>query len=188
MKWIILTIILLPVLYLAYGQVETKFYPNKDALKQVKFIRNHPKTNKIKTFPSFDTQKLIDEDKLNERLDIPFRFGKGFDTNITLHDRGWTNVDYRVIVCLDQQSVPDIGDIRIFFGWNGDLVNSTQVDRLVLAEWMIIRFPVYLSKIRDKMVNPSVNANCKERLIAQLQEWNWSDPPLIILAYGSNGS
>jgi lysyl endopeptidase len=85
--------ILISVIYLTYGQIETKFYPNKNALEQAKPIRNHAKANKVKTFPSFDAQKLIYEDKLNEGLDIPFRFGKGFDTHITLNDGEWINVE-----------------------------------------------------------------------------------------------
>jgi lysyl endopeptidase len=47
----------------------------------------------VKTFPAFDVQKLIDEDKSNKDLDIPFRFGKGFDTDITLNDGEWSNVE-----------------------------------------------------------------------------------------------
>lgn len=93
MKRTILTLILLSVISLIYGQVETKFYPDKNALEQVKTIRNHHKSSKVKTFPSFDAQKLISEDKLNDGLDIPFRFGKGFDANITLNDGEWTNVE-----------------------------------------------------------------------------------------------
>jgi len=93
MKRTILTLILIFVLSLTHGQVETKFYPDKNALEQVKPIQNHPQANKVKAFPSFDVQKLINEDKLKEGLDIPFRFGKGFDANITLNDGEWTNVE-----------------------------------------------------------------------------------------------
>ncbi|HEX2920198.1 MAG TPA: hypothetical protein VHO50_03435, partial [Bacteroidales bacterium] len=78
---------------LSYGQIETKYYPDKNALEQVKTIRNHVKANRIKTFPPFDIKKLINEDKLNQGLDIPFRFGKGFDTKITLEEGGWTDIE-----------------------------------------------------------------------------------------------
>lgn len=127
MKRTILTLILLSVISLIYGQVETKFYPDKNALEQVKPIRNHPKANKIKTFPSFDAQKLINEDKLNEGLDIPFRFGKGFDTNITLNDGEWVDVEggrlwtmefqskgaYSINFVFDQFYLPDSAELYI---------------------------------------------------------------------------
>ncbi|GET29825.1 trypsin-like peptidase domain-containing protein [Prolixibacter sp. SD074] len=93
MKQSFLTLAILFIINIAYGQVETKFYPNKNAWEQVKHISNHPKSNKIKTFPSFDAQQLIKEDKQTEGLDIPFRFGKGFDTQIILKDGEWTKTD-----------------------------------------------------------------------------------------------
>ncbi|MHB9057164.1 MAG: trypsin-like serine peptidase, partial [Paludibacteraceae bacterium] len=89
----IIFLILLSVLQVAHAQVETKFFPEGDAFDQVKPIKDHPKANKTTKLPSFDVQKLIDEDKLNENMDRPFRFGKGFDTGITLADGEWSNVD-----------------------------------------------------------------------------------------------
>lgn len=93
MKRTLLLLIFTAAIQIAYGQVETKFFPNKDAFEKVKIIRNHTKAMAVKTFPSFDVQKLIEEDKLKEELDVPFRFGKGFDTNITLADGEWTEVE-----------------------------------------------------------------------------------------------
>ncbi|MDP3441681.1 MAG: hypothetical protein Q8T08_02375 [Ignavibacteria bacterium] len=84
MKKAIIFLILISVLQVARGQVETKFFPKGDVFKQVKPIKDYPKTNKTTKLPSFDAQKLIDEDELNENMDRPFRFGKGFDTEITL--------------------------------------------------------------------------------------------------------
>ena len=48
--------------------------------------------SKIQKMPLFNKQALLEEDAANEGLDIPFRFGKGFDTDITLSDGNWTNV------------------------------------------------------------------------------------------------
>ncbi len=93
MKWTILFLILLTSIHFASGQVETKFFPNRNAFDQVKRIREQPKAGKVKTLPAFDVQKLINEDKLNEGLEIPFRFGKGFDTHITLTDGEWAGVE-----------------------------------------------------------------------------------------------
>lgn len=91
----IIFILILPFAFFhfVYGQVETKFYPDKDALQQNRYIRNHKKSTKVKKMLSFDVQKMMDEDRQNENLDIPFRFGKGFDVNITLSDGEWTTVE-----------------------------------------------------------------------------------------------
>jgi lysyl endopeptidase len=93
MRRTILTLILFSVINLAYGQVETKKFPNNDALKQLNYVRNYPNENKVKTFPSFDAQKLIDEENIDVGLDAPFRFGKGFDTKISLADGEWTDIE-----------------------------------------------------------------------------------------------
>lgn len=41
--------------------------------------------------PLFDSTPLLAEDEAVNNLDIPFRFGKGFDTNLSLKDGKWTN-------------------------------------------------------------------------------------------------
>lgn len=40
-----------------------------------------------------DVKKLLEEDKATEGLDIPYRFGYGFDTNYTLKDGIWEAQD-----------------------------------------------------------------------------------------------
>jgi len=92
MKKAIILIILMSIIQVVKGQVETKFFPERDAFDQFKLIKDHPKANMTIKLPSFDAQKLVDEAKLNDRGDLPFQFGKGFDTEITLSDGEWTNV------------------------------------------------------------------------------------------------
>jgi hypothetical protein len=75
------------------GQVETKFYPNKNAHIQIDFIKNHQKALKVKKFESFDVEQLMKEDKNNEGKDVPFRFGKGFDVDLNFSDGTWVDVD-----------------------------------------------------------------------------------------------
>lgn len=74
MKKTILFLILNTILQIVYCQIETKFYPNRDALSQVDNIKYNDKANRKEILPIFDVQKLIEEDKLNEGLDIPYRF------------------------------------------------------------------------------------------------------------------
>lgn len=93
MKTIILFFIFTFVLQIVHGQVETKFFPNGDGKSRIKTIKDNPKANITKELPSFNVQKLIDEDKLNEGQSVPFRFGKGFDIDLTLVDGKWINVD-----------------------------------------------------------------------------------------------
>jgi len=43
--------------------------------------------------PGFDVNRLLEEDESVKRMDVPYRFGKGFDVNYTLADGIWTKVD-----------------------------------------------------------------------------------------------
>jgi hypothetical protein len=93
MKRTILFFVLISVISMAYGQIETRFFPDGNAFDHVQLIKNHPKATIAKEFPTFNIQQLIEEDKQKEGVDIPFRFGKGFDTNITLADGKWTGME-----------------------------------------------------------------------------------------------
>jgi hypothetical protein len=48
------------------------------------------KETALKQMPQFDARKMLEEDKELEGLDVPFRFGKGFDVDYTLKDGVWT--------------------------------------------------------------------------------------------------
>ena len=104
MKRVILFFVLISSIQLASGQVETKFFPDGNAFDQVPLIKSQPKATTVKEFPAFDVQKLIEEDKQKEGLDIPFRFGKGFDTHITLADGAWTVVEGGLLWSMEFQS------------------------------------------------------------------------------------
>ncbi len=43
--------------------------------------------------PGFDINRLLEEDEAVKGMDVPYRFGKGFDVNYTLADGKWTEVD-----------------------------------------------------------------------------------------------
>jgi len=72
---------------------QNNFFATGKALEQVKHILEQTKTNKIRQFASFDVQELLNEDSQNKNMDVPFRFGKAFDTNITLSDGEWEEVE-----------------------------------------------------------------------------------------------
>lgn len=116
MKNLYLTLFLLSMIGKVYGQVETHYYPDSTNLIKINSVKNLSKSKKIKTFPSFDVQQLLNEDSL-ERIDvpdIPFRFGKGFDTNITLGDGSWQNINNGRVWSMEFES-PGAKSINFIF-------------------------------------------------------------------------
>ena len=93
MKRYIIFIITIILYQFVNGQVETRLFTKGDAFNEVDFIKEHPKTNHICILPSFDKQKYLEEEELRkDMLDVPFRFGKGFNMNINLSDGEWLDV------------------------------------------------------------------------------------------------
>ena len=39
--------------------------------------------------PNFDVASMLEEDEAVKGIDVPFRFGKGFDVNYSLKDGNW---------------------------------------------------------------------------------------------------
>ncbi len=78
---------------LVFSQINTTFFPQGNALNQVRQDRELSKSTIIRKLPPYNYQKLLPEDKENKGLPVPFRFGKGFDINVTLVDGEWTEVD-----------------------------------------------------------------------------------------------
>ncbi len=85
------------VVHITFAQVRTAYFPEGNALQEVELLKNVRKARTVqvkKTMPAFDVQPLMDEDKeMDEMGDRPFQFGKGFDTNFTLKDGIWTDVE-----------------------------------------------------------------------------------------------
>lgn len=93
MKKLLFGLIILIVFNTGYAQVETKTYAKGEAFSKEKFLQSHQLPNKKFELPLFDAHKMLNEDELNEGKDVPFRFGKGFDTNLSLKDGEWTEVE-----------------------------------------------------------------------------------------------
>ena len=92
MKKILFTAIFLSVYILGtHGQVETTFFPNRDALQQNRLLKEHRRVAKIKAMPPLDIQKIASARQQEKDDNVPFRFGEGFDTHITLADGEWTD-------------------------------------------------------------------------------------------------
>ena len=79
-------------LHIAQAQVKTTFFSKGNSLDRIEFIKKYSKAKKIKNFPPFDAKEMIENDKQRIGETIPFRFGKGFDTNISLNDGEWIDI------------------------------------------------------------------------------------------------
>lgn len=90
-----LIILLLAILSLlqSFAQIETRYYQEGDTICFVQdFLRTNLDT-KIIRMPAFDLEKMQKEDAEMEGLDVPYRFGKGFDVSYSLSDGFWQNVE-----------------------------------------------------------------------------------------------
>ena len=79
---------------LAVGQVETRYFPEGNALDQIKILEKRTKSSIKHQMPTFDVQKMLKEDAIVDSMkDAPYRFGKGFEVNYTLKDGAWISTD-----------------------------------------------------------------------------------------------
>jgi hypothetical protein len=92
MKRLLTVLIALFLIGVTQGQVETSYFPDGAALIGVDYIFNNPKASKAVEMPLFDIEKMIEEDKLRDGTNAPYRFGYGFDVNISLDDGSWIDV------------------------------------------------------------------------------------------------
>ncbi|MDR0682999.1 MAG: hypothetical protein LBG15_14295 [Dysgonamonadaceae bacterium] len=94
MKKTMFTLLLLCSSLTVSSQVTSYYFENKDAFAEYPFLNHTPKEEiPIKIMPSVDVNKLLWEDEENKGLDIPFRFGYGFDVDYTLKDGMWEERD-----------------------------------------------------------------------------------------------
>ena len=78
-----------------FAQVETRYYQEGDTafLFRDYIFQNLKQNGIVIKMPSFDLDTMREADKEMEGLDVPYRFGKGFDVSYTLSDGLWQNVD-----------------------------------------------------------------------------------------------
>lgn len=93
MKRFIFSLLLCIVALSAFSQVEKRYYPEKNALDSIPFLKGLISERSYVNMPSFDLEKLKKEDKELDGLDVPYRFGKGFDVSYTLDDGNWIECD-----------------------------------------------------------------------------------------------
>ena len=84
MKKVILIVLISIVLcaFTTKAQVSTTYFEGKDAFNSLLALR-HSKVQELaaKKMPPVDVERLLKEDSEMEGMDIPYRFGYGFDVN-----------------------------------------------------------------------------------------------------------
>ena len=90
MKSVITIVVSLLCSYSIIAQVPTTYFEGKDAFNTFTSLR-HSKVQELTTkrMPPVDVERLLKEDRETEGMDIPFRFGHGFDVNYTMKDGIW---------------------------------------------------------------------------------------------------
>lgn len=92
MKRIKLLVLLVMLEQVVFSQVVIE-YANGNLIPLPKIIQANSTKSRTYKMAAFDVEKLIKEDKELEGMDIPYRFGKGFDTSFSLEDGIWKNVE-----------------------------------------------------------------------------------------------
>jgi len=94
MKNVISLFVFLLCAFNATAQVTATYFEGKDAFESFPALRQTSLQNiAVKRMPTVDTDKLLEEDRLTEGMDVPFRFGYGFDVNYNLNDGEWIELD-----------------------------------------------------------------------------------------------
>ncbi len=78
----------------AFAQVETRFFPEGDALSGTRFenLLQRRSVTDVKKMAAFDASALLLEDSIiqaDHNGDVPFRFGKDFSVNYSLNNGVW---------------------------------------------------------------------------------------------------
>jgi hypothetical protein len=73
-----------------YAQVYDYTFENRDAFQTFPQLKPVSESLQIKSMPLFNVDSLLAENREMEGLDVPFRFGYGFDVDYTLADGKWT--------------------------------------------------------------------------------------------------
>jgi hypothetical protein len=125
---ILLAVMLFGLCLTASSQIPTKFY------KEGKAPALHPKaklkmtTIPVKTMPAVNNEKLLQSDSKSEKLDVPFRFGKGFEVDFSLKDGKWRKTRdgrvwnlkirskgaYSINLILDELHLPKGGELYLY--------------------------------------------------------------------------
>ena len=75
------------------AQVTTQGYEKNKAFDEFPKFLVTKQNSPVKKMPLFDVTPLLAEDEVSKDLDLPYRFGKGFEVEISLKDGKWQNFE-----------------------------------------------------------------------------------------------
>ena len=93
MKKIIIVMLILGGVNSLFAQVPTQPYQKGKAFDKHPKFKTTQHSSPEKKMPLFDVSALLAEDEATRGMDLPFRFGKSFDVNLTLKDGKWQKTD-----------------------------------------------------------------------------------------------
>lgn len=93
-QFILSTLLLFVYLCDAKCQIHTRYYPDGNVFEDVEYLSQIPREKSLYRMPSFNVEQLLEEDiEKTKEGNMPTRFGKSFETNYTLSDGMWYNVE-----------------------------------------------------------------------------------------------
>ena len=93
MKKIIIILLILGGVTNLFAQVSTQYFEKGKAFEKHPELQISKQNSPEKKMPLFDIAPLLAEDEAVKGMDVPFRFGKSFDVNISLEDGEWQKKD-----------------------------------------------------------------------------------------------
>ena len=93
MKKIIIILLILSKVVISFAQVNTKSYDKNKAFEIYPNFKISQKKSPVLNMPKFDIVAMLEKDEAVKGMDVPFRFGKGFDVYYTLKDGNWENIE-----------------------------------------------------------------------------------------------
>ena len=110
--------------YLMFSQIESNFYPDGNAREHIQWMKKDFKAKEKKEMPKFDVQAMLreDEERAKSEKPRPYRFGKGFDTNI------------KVLISDDGEEIEETRTWSMEFYSKGAISINFVLEKLELAE------------------------------------------------------
>ncbi len=94
MKKIIIILLIIGIeIVNSNAQVVTKTFEKNKAFDEHPEFKVSQRISPLVKLPNFDVAQMLAEDEAVRGMEVPFRFGKGFDVNYTLKDGHWENTN-----------------------------------------------------------------------------------------------
>ncbi|HAG14951.1 MAG TPA: hypothetical protein DCG69_00295, partial [Bacteroidales bacterium] len=157
----------------SYAQVPTKVLSKNQAFEKYPKFEISQKNSRIIKLPKFDIASFLEEDEAIKGLDVPFRFGKGFDVDYSLQDGYWENTTdgrvwslvvesdgaYSINFIFNELFLPPKGELYIYND-DGSMVYGPVTNKQNLTKGLFLTDLVQGDKVTLHIFEPS---NFKEK-------------------------